>query len=141
MIKLPHIALNLYCWLLMVTSKFWLLSFCTFYQGALATTQPKTLNEFKKYICRLLVLVQQTAFLSKIQNLISEKTKRKIILLSCKKFVKTQFSEVVEFPSIFWIQFFKVVGFPSNFWIQFFKVVEFLSDFWFFVRNVTTSKN
>ena len=80
-------------------------------------------------------------FLTKIQNRISEKTRKKIVLLSCKKIVKTQFLGVVEFPSIFWIQFFKVVGFPSNFWIQFFKVVEFPSDFWIFVRNVTTSKN
>ena len=83
----------------------------------------------------------QISFLSKIQNRISEKTRRKIILLSCKKFVETQFLGVVEFPSILSIQFFKVAGFPSNFGIQFFKVVEFPSDFWIFVRNVTTSKN
>ena len=49
------------------------------------------------------------SFLSKIQNRISEKTRRKIILLSCKKFVKTQFLGVVEFPSILLVQFFKVV--------------------------------
>ena len=55
------------------------------------------------------------SFLSKIQNRISEKTRRKIVLLSCKKFVKTQFLGVVEFPSILLIQFFKVVVFPSNF--------------------------
>ena len=71
------------------------------------------------------------SFLSKIQNRISEKTRRKIILLSCKKFVKTQFLGVVEFPSIFLIQFFKVVVFPSNFWFQKFKVVVFPSNFWF----------
>ena len=70
------------------------------------------------------------SFLSKIQNRISEKTRRKIILLSCKKFVKTQFLGVVEFPSIFLIQLFKVVVFPSNFWFQKFKVVVFPSNFW-----------
>ena len=43
----------------------------------------------------------QRSFLSKIQNRIGEKTRRKIVLLSCKKFVKTQFLGVVEFPSIF----------------------------------------
>ena len=57
----------------------------------------------------------QPSFLSKIQNHISEKSRRKIVLLSCKKSVKTQFLGVVEFPSIFLIQFFKVVVFPSNF--------------------------
>ena len=70
-------------------------------------------------------------FLSKIQNHISEKSRRKIVLLSCKKSVKTQFLGVVEFPSIFLIQFFKVVVFPSNFWFQKFKVVVFPSNFWF----------
>ena len=45
--------------------------------------------------------IRKFAFLSKIQNLTSEKTKKKILLLSCKKFVKTQFLGVVEFPSIF----------------------------------------
>ena len=83
--------------------------------------------------------IEQFAFLTKIQTRISEKSRKKIIPLSCRKIVKTQFLGVVEFPSIFWIQFFKVVGFPSNFWIQFFKVVEFPSDFWIFVRNVTNS--
>ena len=58
----------------------------------------------------------QLSFLTKIQNRICKKTRKKIVLLSCKKFVKTQFLGVVEFPSIFWIQFFKVVVFPSNFW-------------------------
>ena len=72
----------------------------------------------------------QNSFLSKIQNCISEKTRRKIILLSCKKFVKTQFWGVVEFPSIFQIQFLKVVVFPSNFWFQNVKVVVFPSNFW-----------
>jgi len=71
--------------------------------------------------------IVQKAFLSKIKNCISEKTRRKIILLSCKKFVKTQFLGVVEFPSILTIQFFKVVVFPSNFLIQKFKVVGFSS--------------
>ena len=40
-------------------------------------------------------------FLTKIQNRISEKTRKKIVLLSCKKFVQTQFLGVAEFPSIF----------------------------------------
>ena len=40
-------------------------------------------------------------FLTKIQNRISEKTRKKIVLLSFKKIVKTQFLGVVEFPSIF----------------------------------------
>ena len=57
----------------------------------------------------------KTSFLTKIQNRISDKTRKKIVLLSCKEFVKTQFLGVVEFPSILLIQFFKVVGFPSNF--------------------------
>ena len=82
--------------------------------------------------------LKKSSFLSKIQNRISEKTKRKIILLSCKKFVKTQFLGVVEFPffkvvvfpSNFWFQKFKVVVFPSNFWFQNFKVVVFSSNFW-----------
>ena len=43
----------------------------------------------------------QRAFLTKIQNHICEKTRKKIVLLSFKKFVKTQFLGVVEFPSIF----------------------------------------
>ena len=46
---------------------------------------------------------KEKSFLSKIQNCISEKTKRKIVLLSCKNSVKTQFLGVVEFPSIFLI--------------------------------------
>ena len=74
---------------------------------------------------------KEISFLSKVQNRISEKTRWKIILLSCKKFVKTQFLGVVEFPSILLIQFFKVVVFPSNFWFQKFKVVVFPSNFWF----------
>ena len=44
---------------------------------------------------------EQNTFLTKIQNYISEKTRKKIVLLSFKKFVKTQFLGVVEFPSIF----------------------------------------
>jgi hypothetical protein len=44
---------------------------------------------------------QQSTFLTKIQNRISEKTRKKIVLLSFKQFVKTQFLGVVEFPSIF----------------------------------------
>ena len=90
------------------------------------------LKSFKSWcdkICHIIDM--QCSFLSKIQNHISEKTRRKIILLSFKKFVKTQFLGVVEFPSIFWIQFFKVVVFPSNFWFQKFKVVVFPSNFWF----------
>ena len=75
-------------------------------------------------------LLHSGTFLSKIQNHISEETRRKIILLSCKKFVKTQFLGVVEFPSILLIQFFKVVVFPSNFWFRNFKVVVFPSNFW-----------
>ena len=61
-----------------------------------------------------LIFESNISFLSKIQNLVCEKTRRKIILLSCKKFVKTQFLGVVEFPSILLIQFFKVVVFPSD---------------------------
>jgi hypothetical protein len=57
-----------------------------------------------------------TTFLTKIQNHICEKTRKKIVLLSFKKFVKTQFLGVVEYPSIFLIQFFKV---PSRFSFQF----------------------
>ena len=34
---------------------------------------------------------QQTSFLTKIQNRISEKTRKKIVLLSCRNIVKTQF--------------------------------------------------
>ena len=49
----------------------------------------------------LYTLNMQRTFLSKIQNHISEKTRRKIVLLSCKKIVKTQFLRVVECPSIF----------------------------------------
>ena len=70
------------------------------------------------------------SFLSKIQNLTSEKTGKKILLLSCKKLVKTQFLGVVVFPSNFWFQNIKVVVFPSNFWFQNFKVVVFPSNFW-----------
>ena len=76
---------------------------------------------------------KQNTFLSKIQNCISEKTRRKIVLLSCKNSVKEQFLGVVEFPSIFLIskilskhnfrqqqnflpfQKFKEVVFPSYF--------------------------
>ena len=71
----------------------------------------------------------QIIFLCKIQNG-SEKTRRKIILLSCKKFVKTQFFGVIEFPPILLIQCFKVVVFPSNFSFQKFEVVVFPSNFW-----------
>ena len=71
------------------------------------------------------------AFLSKIQNHTSEETRKKIVLLSCKKFVKTQFWGVVVFPSNFWPQNFKVVVFPSHFWFQKYKVVVFPSHFWF----------
>ena len=45
--------------------------------------------------------VFELSFLSKSQNHISEKTIRKIVLLSCKKFVKTQFLGVVVFLPIF----------------------------------------
>ena len=38
----------------------------------------------------------QYTFLTKIQNRISEKTRKKIVLLSFKIFVKTQFLGVVE---------------------------------------------
>ena len=69
-------------------------------------------------------------FLSKIQNRTSEKTEKKILLLSCKKLVKTQFLGVVVFPSNFWFQNIKVVVFPSNFLFQNFKVVVFPSNFW-----------
>ena len=48
--------------------------------------------------------LKQHTFLSKIQNRISEKTGRKIVLLSYKNSVKTQFLGVVVFPSIFWVQ-------------------------------------
>ena len=41
------------------------------------------------------------SFLSKIQNRTCEKTEKKILLLSCKKLVKTQFLGVVVFPSNF----------------------------------------
>ena len=57
----------------------------------------------------------QSILLTKIQSRISEKTSKKIVLLSCRKNVKTQFLGVVEFLSIFLIRFFKVVGFPSDF--------------------------
>ena len=48
-----------------------------------------------------LIIWLHTPFLSKIQNLTSEKTRKKILLLSCKKLVKTQFLGVVVFPSNF----------------------------------------
>ena len=73
---------------------------------------------------------QKFAFLSKIQNRTSEKTEKKILLLSCKKLVKTQFLGVVVFPSNFWFQNIKVVVFPSILWFQNFKVVVFPSNFW-----------
>ena len=76
------------------------------------------------------ICTEQYKFLSKIQNLTSEKTRKKILLLSCKKLVKTQFLGVVVFPSIFWFQNIKVVVFPSNFLFQNFKVVVFPSNFW-----------
>ena len=47
------------------------------------------------------IFLLQIAFLTKIQNRISEKNRKKFFLLSFKKFVKTQFLGVVEFPSIF----------------------------------------
>ena len=62
----------------------------------------------------LVAYYSQRSFLSKIQNHISEKTRRKIILLSCKKNCQNTILGVVEFPSIILIQFFKVVVFPSN---------------------------
>ena len=46
-------------------------------------------------------MAKKLLFLTKIQNRISEKTTKKIVLLSFKKLVKTQFLGVVEFPSIF----------------------------------------
>ena len=58
------------------------------------------------YYWHLLILLHKCPFLTKIQNRISKKT---IVLLSCRKIVKTQFLGVVEFPSIFLIQFFKLV--------------------------------
>ena len=70
---------------------------------------------------------KHSTFLIKIQNRISEKTGKKILLLHgiwIRKF------KAVVFPSNFWIQNIKVVGFPSNFWIQNFKVVVFPSNFW-----------
>ena len=91
---------------------------CTYFTTKIVNIETILLNSWK------------ISFLSKIQNRISETTRRKIILLSCKKFVKTQFLGVVEFPSILLIQFFKVVVFPSNFWFQKFKVVVFPSNFW-----------
>ena len=71
-------------------------------------------------------MTQKSAFLSKIQNRISGKTGRKIVLLSCKNSVKTQFLGVVEIPSILLIQFFKVVVLipkfqGSGFFFQFLK--------------------
>ena len=47
------------------------------------------------------VEIKKKTFLSKIQNRISEKTREKIVLLSCKNSVKTQFLGVVIFPSNF----------------------------------------
>ena len=70
------------------------------------------------------------AFLSKIQNRISEKTGKKILLLHGIWIIWIKKFEVVVFPSNFWIQNIKVVVFPSNFWIQNFKVVVFPSIFW-----------
>ena len=43
--------------------------------------------------------LKKNSFLSKIQNRTSEKTGKKILRLSCKKSVKTQFLGVVVFPS------------------------------------------
>ena len=94
-----------------------------------ATVTDSTL-EFSLFFMNWFNVWVQITFLSKIQNRISEKTRRKIILLSCKKFVKTQFLGVVVFPSIFWFQNIKVVVFPSNFLFQNLKVVVFPSNFW-----------
>ena len=98
------------------------------YTSSIFQLQPEMLP------CRLKLSVKQLykqfSFLSKIQNLTSEKTRKKILLLSCKKLVKTQFLGVVVFPSIFWFQNIKVVVFPSNFLFQNFKVVVFPSNFW-----------
>lgn len=86
-----------------------------------------TLFCFSLFVC---IVSLQFAFLSKIQNRTSEKTEKKILLLSCKKLVKTQFLGVVVFPSNFWFQNIKVVVFPSILWFQNFKVVVFPSNFW-----------
>ena len=56
-----------------------------------------------EFLTGIKVLLDTNHIPGKIQNRISEKTRRKIVILSCKNSVKTQFLGVVEFPSIFLI--------------------------------------
>jgi hypothetical protein len=72
----------------------------TFFGNLLHTYELKYKNVFTEPHITL-QNVWQDPFLTKIQNRISEKTRKKIVLLSFKIFVKTQFLGVVEFPSIF----------------------------------------
>ena len=85
-------------------------------------------------------LHSQNTFLSKIQNCISEKTKRKIVLLSCKYSVKTQFLGVVEFPSIFLISKIQGSGFSFQFLknyhnLQFFRVILNFAQECYYLKN------
>ena len=57
------------------------------------------LVSFSKFIQHIFFCEKNT-FLSKIQNHTSEKTRKKILLLSCKKFVKTQFLGVQQSPDL-----------------------------------------
>ena len=76
----------------------------------------------KKYFPNLL----ENAFLSKIQNLTSEKTGTKILLLSCIILVKLQFLWVVVFPSNFWK--------TTMIW-QFFAVILNFSQECYYLKN------
>ena len=82
---------------------------------------------------------KQMTFLTKIQNRISEKNRKKIVLLSWKKFVKTQFLGVVEFPSIFLILKIQGSGFSFQFLKNYHNLTIFLTWFWILLRNVINS--
>ena len=82
----------------------------------------------------------QKAFLSKIQNHISEKTRREIVLLSSKNSVKTQFLGVVEFPSIVLISKIQGSGFSFQFLknyhnLQFFRVILNFAQECYYLKN------
>ena len=82
----------------------------------------------------------KNSFLSKIQNHISEKSRRKIVLLSCKNSVKTQFLGVVEFPSIFLISKIQGSGFSFQFLknyhnLQFFRVILNFAQECYYLKN------
>ena len=80
------------------------------------------------------------SFLTKIQNRISEKTRKKIVFLSCRKIVKTQFLGVVGFPSIFLISKIQGSGFSFQFLknyhnLQFFRVILNFAQECYYLKN------